>query len=84
MISPKRCRLPSRSLSTLVEILVGAPSRAPGRATPRWPATGGWGFEGFAGDSRTERAVGADAKAACFNCHAPQKASDYTFSRLRE
>jgi hypothetical protein len=50
----------------------------------RWPATGGWGFEGFAGDSRTERAVGANAKAACFDCHAPQKASDYTFSRLRE
>ena len=50
----------------------------------RWPATGGWGFEGFAGDSRTERAVGANAKAACFDCHAPQKGSDYTFSRLRE
>lgn len=50
----------------------------------RWPATGGWGFEGFAGDSRTERVVGANAKAACFDCHAPQKASDYTFSRLRE
>jgi hypothetical protein len=50
----------------------------------RWPATGGWGFEGFAGDSRTERVVGANAKAACFDCHAPQQASDYTFSRLRE
>jgi hypothetical protein len=50
----------------------------------RWPTTGGWGFEGFAGDSRTERVVGANAKAACFDCHAPQKGSDYTFSRPRE
>jgi Cytochrome P460 len=50
----------------------------------RWAATGGWGFEGFKGDSKTERAVGKDATAACFNCHAPQKAQDYTFSRWRQ
>jgi len=49
----------------------------------KWPATGGWGFEGFKGDSRTERAVGKEATTACFNCHAPQKAQDYTFSRWR-
>lgn len=47
-------------------------------------ATGGWGFEGFAGDSRTERVVGANAKTACFDCHASQKANDYVFSRLRD
>lgn len=49
----------------------------------RWPATGGWGFEGFAGDSKTERAVGANAAAACFSCHAPQKDADYVFSKAR-
>lgn len=49
----------------------------------RWTATGGWGFEGFKGDSRTERAVGASAAKSCFACHAGQKATDYVFSRLR-
>jgi len=49
----------------------------------KWAATGGWGFEGFKGDSKTERAVGAKAAEACFACHAPQKERDYTFSVLR-
>ena len=49
----------------------------------RYAATGGWGFEGFKGDSRTERAVGSQAASACFACHAPQKDSDYVFSKLR-
>lgn len=45
-----------------------------------YAATGGWGFEGFKGDSRTERAVGTNAATACFGCHAPQKQRDYVFS----
>jgi hypothetical protein len=49
----------------------------------KWAATGGWGFEGFKGDSKTDRAVGANATEACFACHAPQKERDYTFSVLR-
>jgi hypothetical protein len=49
----------------------------------KYKTTGGWGFEGFKGDSKTERAVGKDAEVACFNCHAPQKAQDYTFSGYR-
>ena len=49
----------------------------------KWAATGGWGFEGFKGDSNSERAVCRDAAQACFECHAPQKAQDYTFSRWR-
>lgn len=44
--------------------------------------TGGWGFEGFAGDSREERLV-TDAHGQCFACHQPQKDHDYTFSRWR-
>ena len=47
-------------------------------------ATGGWGFEGFAGGDRAKRAVGAKAAEACFGCHAGQAASDYVFSRTRE
>lgn len=49
----------------------------------RYAATGGWGFEGFKGDSKTERAVGANAAKACFECHTSQKARDYVFSSMR-
>jgi Cytochrome P460 len=45
--------------------------------------TGGWGFEVFAGDSRTERRVGAAARDNCFACHTAQAARDYVFSELR-
>lgn len=45
--------------------------------------TGGWGFEGFKGDSKSERTVGNQANTACFQCHAPQKNRDYVFSTLR-
>ncbi len=45
--------------------------------------TGGWGFEGFAGDSKTERLV-TDGGAGCFACHeANAKDSDFVFSKLR-
>jgi hypothetical protein len=49
----------------------------------RYAKTGGWGFEAFKGDSRSERVVGAKAEQACFGCHAGQKAKDYVFSTLR-
>lgn len=49
----------------------------------RYARTGGWGFEGFKGDSRTERAVGANAFDACYGCHALRKDADYTFSDIR-
>lgn len=51
--------------------------------TKRYAATGGWGFEGFKGDSKTERAVGKNADSACFQCHVPQKANGYVFSKTR-
>lgn len=50
----------------------------------RFAATGGWGFEGFGGGDPANRVVGKDAASACFDCHQPQKAQDYTFSRLRD
>ena len=46
-------------------------------------ATGGWGFEAFKGDSRTERVV-KDANAECFACHQSQAAHDFVFSRWRK
>ncbi|GAB1232997.1 cytochrome P460 family protein [Ferrigenium sp. UT5] len=49
----------------------------------RHASTGGWGFEGFKGDSKTERAVGKNAATACFGCHEPQAAHDYVFSTTR-
>jgi Cytochrome P460 len=49
----------------------------------QWSATGGWGFEGFAGDSKTERVVGKEAAARCFACHEGQRAKDYVFSAAR-
>ncbi|MFZ5510406.1 MAG: cytochrome P460 family protein [Pseudomonadota bacterium] len=50
----------------------------------KYAATGGWGFEGFKGDSPTERAVGKDAATACYQCHTSQKDRDYVFSRPRK
>lgn len=50
----------------------------------RWKATSGWGFEGFKGDSKTERAVGGNAAKACFECHTAQKDKDYVFSAWRK
>ena len=45
----------------------------------RYKPTGGWGFDAFKGDSRTERAV-TDAAGQCFSCHQQQKANDFVFS----
>jgi hypothetical protein len=50
----------------------------------KYKDTGGWGFEGFKADSKTERAVGKNAAAACFQCHTARKNSDYIFSTFRE
>jgi hypothetical protein len=49
----------------------------------KFAKTGGWGFEGFKGDSKTERAVGNKAETACYACHTAQKDKDYVFSQLR-
>jgi hypothetical protein len=49
----------------------------------RWASTGGWGFEGFKGDSR-ERVVGDNAVKACFGCHLAQKDRGFVFSAYRK
>lgn len=48
----------------------------------RYAATGGWGFEGFKGDTRA-RAIGNNAAKACFECHTSQQGSNYLFSQAR-
>jgi hypothetical protein len=48
----------------------------------RFKTTGGWGFEGFKGDSRTDRMV-TDANAQCFACHQGQRDNDFVFSGYR-
>lgn len=50
----------------------------------KYKVTGGWGFEGFKGNSKTERAVGQNAATACFQCHTAQKGNDYVFSAFRK
>lgn len=49
----------------------------------QYAATGGWGFEGFAGSSKTDRLV-KDGGKSCFDCHTSQKDKDYVFSELRD
>lgn len=44
--------------------------------------TGGWGFEGFKGDTK-ERVV-KNMYADCFSCHLSQKDNDYIFSKYRK
>jgi len=43
--------------------------------------TGGWGFEGFKGDTK-ERVV-TDPKNDCFHCHKSQILADFVFSKYR-
>jgi len=50
----------------------------------RFSATGGWGFEGFKGNSKTDRAVGNNAATACYSCHTQQENQDFVFSRTRD
>jgi Cytochrome P460 len=45
--------------------------------------TGGWGYQGWAGNNR-DQALVTDGGAACFACHAQQAGRDYVFSQWRE
>ena len=44
--------------------------------------TGGWGYDTFVGDSKTER-LDQDVVAACYACHTGVKTSNYVFSQYR-
>ena len=45
----------------------------------RFAATGGWGFQFWAGGDPAKPVV-TDATKQCFECHQPQKAQDYVYS----
>ena len=47
------------------------------KESKRYSETGGWGFESFQGDSRTERRLNAEGRVACFQFPAPQKDRDF-------
>lgn len=49
----------------------------------KYAKTGGWGFEGFARSSKTERLTN-DGGVSCYGCHVPQKEQDYVYSQLRD
>lgn len=53
------------------------------RNVSKFAATGGWGYEGFKANSKTERAVGVNAATACHQCHTAQKDSGFVFSKKR-
>ncbi len=53
------------------------------RDAKRFAATGGWGYEGFAGNSKTERMV-TDGGKSCYGCHVAQKETHYVFSQWRD
>lgn len=48
-----------------------------------YAATGGWGYEGFAGDSRTARLV-TDGGASCHACHTARAAQQFVYSEYRD
>jgi hypothetical protein len=47
-----------------------------------YASTGGWGYEAFAGDSKTERVV-KDGGASCFGCHQSQAKTFGVYSAWR-
>ena len=50
----------------------------------KYKETGGWGFEHFAGDSKTNRQVAENGPIErCFACHERMQDSDLVFSKLR-
>jgi len=48
----------------------------------KYKNTGGWGFEGFAGDSRNR--VVKNMEGECFACHMQAKEKDFVFSEYRK
>ena len=48
----------------------------------KYKDTGGWGYEEYNADSKTQKNTTETSQKQCFNCHASQ--SDYVFSDLRK
>jgi hypothetical protein len=52
------------------------------RDSSRYASTGGWGYETFVGDSRSER-LDQDVVSACYACHTSQANQSFVFSQWR-
>ena len=49
----------------------------------RYQSTGGWGFDLFVGEDRSQ-GTSAAVRAACFSCHSRRKDHDFIFSEFRK
>lgn len=49
----------------------------------KYSTTGGWGFEGFAGNSQHERLT-KDGGESCYGCHTQRSDKDFVFTTLRD
>jgi hypothetical protein len=49
----------------------------------KYAATGGWGFQAWAGGDAT-KPIATDTVKQCFSCHVPRKAQDFTYSKYLE
>jgi hypothetical protein len=55
------------------------------RDSARYRETGGWAFDEFVGDSRTQHAfTPAQSVTTCFNCHTQRKDSAYVFTSFSD
>ncbi|MGH8175441.1 MAG: cytochrome P460 family protein [Steroidobacter sp.] len=54
------------------------------RDSKRFAATGGWGFEEFSGNSRSEGRLSHEQQTACFGCHQQLAASDLVISEFAD
>lgn len=53
--------------------------------TKKYISTSGWGYENFAGNSKTDRNVPVNGPITnCFACHQPKAPNDFVFSSLRD
>jgi hypothetical protein len=53
------------------------------KESTRYQSTGGWGFDLFVGEDRSQ-GTSAAVRAACFSCHSRRKDHDFLFSEFRE
>lgn len=49
----------------------------------KFEKTGNWGFEAFAGDSKTQKVV-KDSGVSCFQCHVSVEKQNFVFSTFRK
>jgi len=50
----------------------------------KYGATGGWGFESFAGDDETHGILTAGERAKCFQCHQSRRDHDFVFTEFHD